>query len=130
MDGHTQTLRTLLVDSDPVSRAVSADVLEAAGIPVVGQASDAAEAMSLVTAATPNVAIIDVEIGGMGPATLANRLREISHRRLEIVAQAGFANLDSLGEMVAGGVSAYVIKGKPAELIAAVKAVTSVSGLM
>ena len=111
-------------------RAVSANVLEAAGIPVVGQACDPAQALQLAAASNPNVAVIDTEIGGMGPSTLARRLRQISEHRIEIVAQAGFTEAEALGEMVASGTSAYVIKGKPAELIAATRAVTSGSGLM
>ena len=123
-------VRVLIVDADPVSRAVSANVLEAAGLPVVGQASDPAQAIELAAATNPNVAIVDAEIGGMGAATLARRLRDISEHRIEVVAQAGFTEVAALGEMVASGTSAYVIKGKPAELIAATRAVTNGSGLM
>lgn len=104
--------------------------LEEAGIPVVGEASDANQALQLAGTLHPNVAVIDVEIGGMGPSTLARRLREISDHSIKVVAQAGFKGLEVLGEMVVGGTSAYVVKGKSAELIAAVRAVTRGSGLM
>ena len=123
-------VRVLVVDSDPVARAVTANVLEAAGLPVVGQASDPAQALELAAATNPNTAIVDVDMPGMGAPTLARRLREVSEHRIEIVAQAGFTDVEALGEMVAGGTSAYVVKGKPAELIAAIRAVTSGSGLM
>jgi DNA-binding NarL/FixJ family response regulator len=123
-------VRVLVVDSDPVSRAVTANVLEAAGLPVVGQASDPTQVLELAAATNPNTAIVDVDMPGMGDPTLARRLREVSEHRIEIVAQAGFTDVGVLGEMVAGGTSAYVIKGKPAELIAAIRAVTSGSGLM
>lgn len=122
--------RVLVVDGDAVARAVTASVLEAAGLAVVGQASDPTQALELVAATNPNVAIVDVEQSGMGAPTLARRLREVSEHRIEIVAQAGFTHVEELGQMVVGGTSAYVIKGKPAELIASVRAVTSGSGLM
>ena len=123
-------VRVLVVDADPVSRAVTANVLEKAGLPVVGQASDPTEALELATSTNPNVAIVDAELPGMGAPTLALRLRELSSHRIEIIAQAGFTQAAALGEMVASGTSAYVIKGKPAELIAATRAVTTGSGLM
>ena len=123
-------VRILVVDSNDVSRSVSVNVLEAAGFSVVGSASEAAQALELAATTSPNVAVVDVELSGMGAATLARRLREISDRRIEIVAQAGFTDAAALGDMVVGGTSAYVIKGKPAELIAAIRAVTSGSGLL
>ncbi len=130
MTVHAADVRVLVVDADPVARGITANVLEAAGFPVVGQAADDTQALEMAAATNPNVAIVDAELGGMGPATLARRLREVGAHRMEIIAQAGFTQAAALGEMVAGGTSAYVIKGKPAELIAATRAVTSGSGLM
>ncbi len=130
MNLHRLHVRVLLVDRDPVSRAASANVLAAAGVSVVGEASDPARARELAATAIPSVAVIDVDLGGMGAPTLARRLREVSRHRIEIVAQAGFTDVAALGQMVVGGTSAYVINGKPAELIAAIQAVASGSGLM
>ena len=128
--GPTQDARVLVVDADPISRAISANVLEKSGIAVVGQASNPDQAVALAETTAPSIIIMDVEVGGIGPVALSQRLREISTQHVEFVAQAGFTDTRMLGQMVASGTSAYVIKGKVGELVAAVRAVTSGVGLM
>jgi diguanylate cyclase (GGDEF)-like protein/putative nucleotidyltransferase with HDIG domain len=123
-------VRVLLADSDPVSLAVASNVLETAGIAVVGKAGDPAQAIEMARLHHPTVAVVDVALGGMGAAVTAKRLRELPDQRIEIVALAGFNEANQLGEMVSSGTGAYVIKGKPAELIAAVRAVSAGSGLL
>lgn len=130
MNGKTLDVRVLLVDADPVSLTVASNVLETAGVHVVGRASDPAAALELAKTMKPNVAVVDVGLGGMGAAVTARRMRELPEQRIEIVALAGFNEVNQLGEMVSSGTGAYVIKGKPAELIAAVRAVSSGSGLL
>ncbi len=130
MTGHHPDVRVLLADADPVSLAVAANVLDTAGVTVVGKASDPAAAIETARTTHPTVAVIDVALGGMGAAVTAKRLRELPDQRIEIVALAGFNEVNQLGEMVASGTGAYVIKGKPAELIAAVRAVSAGSGLL
>lgn len=93
-------------------------------------ASTGEEALELVSKVKPSVAIIDASLPGMGPAVAARRMRELSRYRLETVAVASFSNVALLGEMVSTGTAAYVLKGKPDELVAAVRAVASGSGLL
>ena len=120
----------LLVDSDPLARAVTANVLSSARLEVVGEAASGEQALALARSAHPTVAVIDAGLSGIGPAATARRLREEADRRLEIVAVASFDNIGRIGDMVAAGAAAYVVKGKPAELIAAVKSVSAGSGLL
>jgi len=128
MSGQSPDVRVLLADADPVSLAVAANVLETAGVSVVGKATDPAQAIEMARTNQPTVVVIDVALGGMGAPV--KRLRELPGQRIEVVALAGFNEVNQLGDMVASGTGAYVIKGKPAELVAAVRAVSTGSGLL
>jgi diguanylate cyclase (GGDEF)-like protein len=109
---------------------VTASVLASARVELVGEAASGEQALALARTAHPTVAIIDAGLPGMGPAETARRLREEADRRLEVVAVASFESIARIGDMVAAGAAAYVVKGKPAELIAAVKSVSVGSGLL
>jgi diguanylate cyclase (GGDEF)-like protein len=109
---------------------VTASVLLSARLEVVGEAASGEQALALARSTHPTVAIIDAGLSGIGPAATARRLREEADRRLEIVAIASFENVGRVGDMVAAGAAAYVVKGKPAELIAAVRSVSAGSGLL
>jgi diguanylate cyclase (GGDEF)-like protein len=109
---------------------VTASVLESARVELVGEAASGEQALALARTAQPTVAIIDAGLSGIGPAETARRMREEADRRLEIVAVASFESIGRIGGMVAAGAAAYVVKGKPAELIAAVKSVSVGSGLL
>ena len=126
----TLDIRVMLVDGDTTARAATASVLVGAGIDVVVEASTGEEALHRARTMSPTVAVIDVSLPGMGAVTAARRLRDLSVHRLEIVAIASFGDVARLGEMVSTGTAAYVIKGKPADLIGAIRAVASGSGLL
>ena len=120
----------MLVDGDATARAATASVLVGAGLDVVVEASTGEEALQRARIMSPTVAVIDVSLSGMGAVTAARRLRDLSPHRLEIVAYACFGEVARLGEMVSTGTAAYVVKGKPADLIGAIRAVASGSGLL
>jgi diguanylate cyclase (GGDEF)-like protein len=120
----------MLVDGDATARAATASVLVGAGLDVVVEASTGEEALQRARIMSPTVAVIDVSLSGMGAVTAARRLRDLSPHRLEIVAYASFGDVARLGEMVSTGTAAYVVKGKPADLIGAIRAVASGSGLL
>lgn len=109
---------------------MTAQVLAAAGVEVVGEAASGEEALALARSVEPTVAVIDAGLRGLGPATTAHRLRTEAGRRLEVVAVATFENIDRIGDMVASGAASYVVKGKPTDLVAAVKSVAVGSGLL
>ncbi len=109
---------------------MTANVLASARVEVVGEAASGEQALALARSANPTVAVIDVGLAGIGAAATARRLREEARSRLEVVAVASFENIGRVGDIVAAGAAAYVVKGKPAELIAAVKSVSVGSGLL
>ncbi|WP_196219622.1 chemotaxis-specific protein-glutamate methyltransferase CheB [Halorubrum sp. BV1] len=68
--------RVVVVDDSPFMRGLIADLLTDAGVAVVGEAGDGAEALSVVAETTPDVVTMDVEMPGMGGLEAVERLME------------------------------------------------------
>ena len=56
--GRGQTLRVVVVDDSPIMRGLIADLLDDAGVAVVGEASDGTEALEIVAETRPDVVTI------------------------------------------------------------------------
>ena len=69
-------LRCLIVDDNASFRDETCGLLEDHGIEVVGRAASAAEAVQLVDDLRPDVALIDIDLGGDSGLELTRRLRE------------------------------------------------------
>ncbi len=123
-------IRVLLVDQDRRSRSAVAAALEAAGCDVVGQAVDAEEAALLVEQKQPTIALLDVATLGNNGAEVAGDLRSRSGFSLSVIAMADPSEADRVSELVAAGARGYVVKSKREDIIDAVRAVYSGSGLL
>lgn len=122
--------RILIVDPDATARAVSEQALTAANIEVVGSVGSGEQALAVARSAQPTIALIDVGVDGMSADTTARRLRDLLGYRLDVIAQMSFSNVDKVVEMVATGTAAFIVKGKLDDLVAAVRAVSSGSGML
>lgn len=85
MTTNGQVIRVLIVDDDPGQRRLAAIILEAAGMCVVGTASDGADALPCAELVCPDVVLIDYQMplldgiaatrllraAGFGPVVLA-----------------------------------------------------------
>jgi diguanylate cyclase (GGDEF)-like protein len=120
--------RVLLVDSDLVSGMASSRILSEAGVEVVGHAGSAGEALQLARMARPTVIVVDAEVPSA--QELVDDIRSSMGTRVDVVVTAGFGGVDHVGRMVLSGASAFVIKGRPTDLIAAVRSVSKGSGLL
>lgn len=69
-------LRCLLVDDSPLFLQAASKLLEGKGIAVVGVASTVAEALEQAEELRPDVALVDVELGGESGFELARRLTD------------------------------------------------------
>jgi DNA-binding NarL/FixJ family response regulator len=67
-------LRCLIVDDSEVFLASASRLLSAQGVDVVGGASSGAEAVRLAEEHEPDVALVDVQLGGEDGLTVARRL--------------------------------------------------------
>lgn len=121
--------RVLLVDGDPDHSAAVAAALRGAGLDLVAQAVDGAEAKALVAEQQPDIALIDVATLGKSGADLARELRKDS-AGLAIVAMAHEGEPHRVAELVGAGTKGYVIKGNVREVVAAVRAVAAGSAFL
>ena len=69
-------MRVVVVDDSPFMRGLIADLLTDAGVAVVGEAGDGAEALSVVAETRPDVVTMDVEMPGMGGLEAVERLMD------------------------------------------------------
>jgi DNA-binding NarL/FixJ family response regulator len=118
------TISIVLADDHVLFRQGLAALLrEQPGWQVVGEAGSGEEAIDLVALLKPTVAVLDVEMVGMGGIDAAERIREISPGT-KIVALSMYSSAHYQQRMRRAGASAYVGKSQPiAELVEAVKAV-------
>jgi two-component system chemotaxis response regulator CheB len=74
--GREDSVRAVVVDDSPFMRGLIADLLTDAGVTVVGEAGDGAEALSVVAETRPDVVTMDVEMPGMGGLEAVERLMD------------------------------------------------------
>jgi len=74
--GRDGSVRVVVVDDSPFMRGLISDLLTDAGVAVVGEAGDGAEALSVVAETRPDVVTMDVEMPGMGGIEAVERLMD------------------------------------------------------
>mgnify|MGYP000005056753 FL=1 len=74
--GRDDALRVVVVDDSPFMRGLISDLLTDAGVAVVGEAGDGAEALSVIDETRPDVVTMDVEMPGMGGLEAVERLMD------------------------------------------------------
>jgi DNA-binding NarL/FixJ family response regulator len=123
-DGLT-TLRVLIVDDHPVVRTGIAGMLSGEDdLDVVGEASDGAEALTLVAELRPDVVLMDLRMPGMDGVTAIRRIVEGGGPPI-LVLTTYETDADILRAIEAGA-GGYLLKdAPPAELFAAVRAAAS-----
>ncbi len=92
------SLRCLIVDDNPSFRDTLRVLLEAQGIDIVGGAGSAAEALQQIAELRPDVALIDIDLGGESGLALARRVHEDSEEAVLVIListhdEAEFADL-------------------------------------
>jgi DNA-binding NarL/FixJ family response regulator/signal transduction histidine kinase len=116
--------RIVVVDDHPATRAGLAALLDAQpDIAVVGQAADGEEALRLVAALRPEVALVDLRLPGMGGVETISRLGRLRVPTRAIVVTS-FAQDELVLQALRAGAQGYLLKDAGAsELAAAVRAV-------
>ncbi|KUI39122.1 LytTR family DNA-binding domain-containing protein [Mycobacterium sp. GA-2829] len=90
-------MRCLIVDDSPQFRDAARDMLSRGGIDVVAVAANSAEALRYSAELTPDVALVDVELGEESGFELAEQLG----RSQAVILVSTYAEQD-LAEMIAG----------------------------
>jgi two-component system nitrate/nitrite response regulator NarL len=91
-------LRCLIVDDNEAFLASASRLLAAQGLEVVGRVSSGSEALGLAQQLQPDVALVDVQLGGEDGLEVARRLAAIAPGTRVIVISSHSG--DELGELI------------------------------
>jgi DNA-binding NarL/FixJ family response regulator len=115
------TLRCLIVDDSPRFLDAARGLLERQGMMIVGVASSGAEALQRATDLRPDVALLDIDLGGESGFDVARRLsRETTLARTQMILISTHAEQDYTDLIAASPVVGFLPKsGLSAEAIRA-----------
>jgi DNA-binding NarL/FixJ family response regulator len=114
-------LRVVIADDHPVVREGLRNLLQQAGIQVVGEATSGEDAVASVLANDPDVVLMDLSLRGLDGISAARAVHERS--RSVVLVLTAFAERERVLAAVDAGVSGYLLKDDdPAELIAGIRA--------
>src|ERR1700738_252291 len=107
------TLRCLIVDDSPRFLDAARGLLERQGIRVVGVATTSAEALQQATELRPDIALLDINLGGASGFDLARRLsREASLGRTRMILISTHAEQDYTDPIAASPVVGFLPKSE------------------
>ncbi|PSK95385.1 LuxR family two component transcriptional regulator [Murinocardiopsis flavida] len=117
-------IRVVLADDERMLRAGMRAILSAdPGIEVVGEAADGAEALALVRAHRPDIALLDVQMPGTDGLTATTAITA-EFPGTAVVILTTFREDAYIARALSGGASGFVLKtGDPRELISGLHAV-------
>jgi two-component system, NarL family, nitrate/nitrite response regulator NarL len=120
-EGKRGGIRVFLVDDHPIVREGVRSFLTTHSITVVGEASDAKEALRKVKKLAPDVVVLDVNLPAIDGGELARRLRRLIPKT-KLIAFSIHSSEEYVVKMARCGVQGYVTKGQPAgDLLEAIK---------
>lgn len=110
-------IRVLVVDDHPVFRAgVRAALADAGTVTVVGEAADAATALSLVDDLAPHVVLMDLHLPDRSGIDATRRLAA-SHPEVAVLVLTMSEDADAILSAVRAGARGYLVKGAEVERI-------------
>jgi DNA-binding NarL/FixJ family response regulator len=108
-------VRTLLADDHDVVRAGVRAILEThEGWHVCAEASNGDEALRLASELRPDIAVLDVEMGGTDGVTVTRQIKK-QHPDIEVVIFTMHDNEYLIREVLAAGALAFVLKSEGVE---------------
>jgi two-component system NarL family response regulator len=123
------TTRVFLIEDHRMVREALCEVLaKEPDIEVVGQAGDAADGLERVSAAQPDVIVLDIRLPDLNGMEVAARLRDAGVNS-RIVALSAFSDKRFVTAMLRAGAAGYVTKSAAGtELVRAIQAVAGGDG--
>lgn len=122
----TNPLRVVVVDDHPVFRRGLVDTLKSeSGITVCGEASSVETALATIGTTKPDVAIVDLSLGGENGLTLISAIAK-SHPAVRVLVVSGYDETIHADRALKCGAHGYIMKDKAAsELVVAVRRVAA-----
>ena len=119
-------IRVAIVDDHPiVTDGVVANLAASAEIEIVATGTSAADAVAIATAHSPDVLILDLELGGKSGLDAIPGVKAAS-RGTRIVIFSAYAGEERVATAFERGADSYVLKGTSSdELVAVVRAVAA-----
>ena len=102
-------ITVFLLDDHEVVRRGLRELLEAAGMEIVGEASTVAEAMARVPACRPQVAVLDVRLPDGDGIEVCRDVRS-DHPEIKCLMLTSFSDDEALMGAIMAGASGYVLK--------------------
>jgi len=116
-------MRVLLADNHALVRQGVRALLERAGFEVAGEACDGQEAVQLVTAIRPDVAVLDISMPLLNGLDVAREIRK-SAQRTRTILLTRHDEVQYVTEALRAGVKGYVLKSQAAtDLVEAIQQV-------
>ena len=100
----------LLVDDEPLLLESLEIILTASKINVVGMAHDGNEALELFKSHQCEIALVDLNMKGMGGIELIRRIKQL-YPDMKILVLTTFYDDKNITEAIAGGADGYLLKG-------------------
>jgi DNA-binding NarL/FixJ family response regulator len=118
---HSRRITVVLIDDEELVRSALARALAAEGLELVGEATNAADAVKLVVDLRPDVVLIDIKLeGSEGVATIEALHLLAPASRVLILTRTG---QNRVVEAIVAGANGYILKTARSDaIIAAVKA--------
>ena len=114
-----------LLDAHEIVRRGVRDLLEAAGLEVVGEASTAAEALVRIPATAPDVAVLDVRLPDGSGVEVCREVRS-ARPDLACLMLTSFSDDEALFEAIVAGAAGYVLKEvRGGELVSSIRRVAA-----
>ena len=120
------SIRIVVADDHPIVRAGIIGLLEAeAGLEVVGEAADGAEAVAVAASERPDLVLMDLRMPHLdGAAATAGILAEVPGTRVLVLTT--YETDDHILAAIEAGASGYLLKAAPqAEIVAGIRAVAA-----
>lgn len=106
----TDCVKVLIADDEMLTRAGLGAVFETADdIEIVGNASDAGETKKLVRELTPDVILMDIQMGSEDGLSVTRWVRE-KHPDVKVVMLSNYDEEPLIVEAIASGASGYLLK--------------------
>ena len=117
-------IRVVLVDDHAIVRGGLAQLLDAAdGIEVVGMAGDGGEALEVVTATSPDVVLMDLQMPVVEPVTATRSIIE-SGSSTQVVVLTSYSDSERIVAALDAGAVGYLLKdAEPVDLLEGIRAV-------